>query len=88
MKRVVNKALVAVLIAGAIGFTACSSVSEEQMAQLDALRSEVKALEKEVGELKNQKSTLEREIAEANSKLDQCNKEKSETKKNLEKIGL
>lgn len=88
MKRVINKALVAVLIAGAIGLTACSGVSEEQMAQLDALRSEVKALEREVGDLKSQKATLEREIAEKNSKLDQCNKEKAETKKNLEKIGL
>lgn len=88
MKKLINKALVAVLIAGAIGFTACSGVSEEQMAQLDALRSEVKALEKEVNGLKSEKAALEREIAEKNSKLDQCNKEKAETKKNLEKIGL
>jgi len=88
MKRLMNSALTIALIVGTLSFTACSGVSEEQMAQLDALRSEVKALEKEVGDLKSQKSALEREIAEKNSKLDQCNKEKSETKKNLEKIGL
>jgi septal ring factor EnvC (AmiA/AmiB activator) len=88
MKKLIHKALVAVIIAGALSFTACSGVSEEEMAQLDALRSEVKALEKEVNGLKNEKSALEREIAEKNSKLDQCVKEKAETKKNLEKIGL
>lgn len=88
MKHLFNKALAGVLIIGAIGFTACSGVSEEQMAELEALRSEVKALDKEVNGLKVEKAAIEREIAEKNSKLDQCNKEKSETKKNLEKIGL
>ncbi len=88
MKKIINKTLAAILIVGAIGFTACSGVSEEEMAQLDALRSEVKALEREVGSLKNDKAALEREIAEKNSKLEECNKLKNETKKNLEKIGL
>jgi septal ring factor EnvC (AmiA/AmiB activator) len=88
MKRIINSALVVVLVAGIIGFTGCSGVSEEQMAELEALRSEVKALEKEVGSLKTEKAAIEREIAEKNAKLDQCAKEKAETKKNLEKIGM
>jgi septal ring factor EnvC (AmiA/AmiB activator) len=88
MKRIINSALVLVLVAGIIGFTGCSGVSEEQMAELEALRSEVKALEKEVGSLKTEKAAIEREIAEKNAKLDQCAREKAETKKNLEKIGL
>ncbi|MFA7228627.1 MAG: hypothetical protein WC061_06280 [Melioribacteraceae bacterium] len=88
MKRIINSALVVILIAGIIGFTGCSGVSEEQMAELEALRSEVKALEKEVGSLKTEKAAIEREIAEKNAKLDQCAKEKAETKKNLEKIGM
>ncbi len=88
MKRLINSALVLILVAGIIGFTGCSGVSEEQMAELDALRSEVKALEKEVGSLKTEKAAIEREIAEKNAKLDQCAKEKAETKKNLDKIGL
>ncbi len=88
MKRIINSALVVVLVAGIIGFTGCSGVSEEQMAELEALRSEVKALEKEVGSLKTEKAAIEREIAEKNAKLDQCAKEKADTKKNLEKIGL
>lgn len=88
MKRLMNSALTIALIAGTLSFTACSGVSEEQMAELEALRSEVKALEKEVNGLKSEKSAIEREIAEKNAKLDQCAKEKAETKKNLEKLGL
>ncbi len=88
MKRIINSALVVVLVAGIIGFTGCSGVSEEQMAELEALRSEVKALEKEVGSLQAEKSAIEREIAEKNAKLNQCAKEKTETKKNLDKIGM
>jgi peptidoglycan hydrolase CwlO-like protein len=88
MKRIINSALVVVLFAGIIGFTGCSGVSEEQMAELEALRSEVKALEKEVGSLQAEKSAIEKEIAEKNAKLEQCAKEKAETKKNLDKIGM
>jgi uncharacterized protein YoxC len=88
VKRIINSALVVVLVAGIIVFTGCSGVSEEQMAELEALRSEVKALEKEAGSLKNEKAAIEREIAEKNAKLDQCAKEKAEVKKNLDKIGM
>jgi septal ring factor EnvC (AmiA/AmiB activator) len=86
-KKVINSALVIVMIAGVIGFTGCSGVSDEQIAELEALRSEVKALDKEVNSLKDEKAALEKEIAEKNAKLDQCAKLKAETKANLEKIG-
>ncbi len=88
MKRIINSALIVLLFAGMVSVTGCSGVSEEQMAELEALRSEVKALEKEVGSLKAEKAAIEREIAEKNAKLDQCAKEKAETKKNLEKLGM
>ncbi len=88
MKRIINSALIVVLVASMAVITGCSGVSEEQMAELEALRSEVKALEKEVGTLKTEKAAIEREIAEKNAKLDQCAKEKAEVKKNLEKIGM
>jgi septal ring factor EnvC (AmiA/AmiB activator) len=88
IKKITNTALVVVLVAGIIGFSGCSGVSEEQLAELDALRSEVRALEREVGSLKSEKAALEKDIAEKNARLDQCAKEKSETKKNLEKLGL
>lgn len=88
IKKITNTALVVVLVAGIIGFSGCSGVSEEQLAELDALRSEVRALEREVGSLKSEKAALEKDIAEKNARLDQCAKEKSDTKKNLEKLGL
>jgi peptidoglycan hydrolase CwlO-like protein len=87
-KKISFFVLALTLVAGIIGFGGCSGVSEEKMAELDALRSEVKSLDKEVGSLKAEKAAIEREIAEKNAKLDQCAKEKEETKKNLEKLGL
>ncbi|MFH0733443.1 MAG: hypothetical protein V1773_02600 [bacterium] len=69
------------------GLVACGGVTEEQYAQLDELRAEVKEVEKSNNSLKSEKTKLEREIAEKNSKLDQCEKEKAETKANLQKIG-
>ena len=76
---------IAVLV-GALGIAGCSGVSEEQIAQLDALRAEVNSLEKEVDALKAEKTKLEREIAERNVKLKDCENMKAETKKNLEKM--
>lgn len=87
LKKLFSTALAVLIFAGMISFSGCSGVSEEQMAELEALRTEVKSLEKEVNALKSEKAAIEREIAEKNAKLDQCAKEKAETKKNLEKIG-
>ncbi len=87
VKKILGRGLIIALFAGMLSITGCSGVSEEQMAELEALRSEVKALEKEVNSLKSEKAALEREIAEKNAKLDECAKIKAETKKNLEKIG-
>ena len=80
--------LVAVLfIAGSVGLTSCGGLSDEQIAELDALRNEVTALEKEVNGLKSEKTKLEREMAEKNAKLEQCQKEQDTAKKNLGKMG-
>lgn len=88
MKRIFGTGLVVALFVGMLAVTGCSGVSEEQIAELEALRSEVKSLEKEVNALKSEKSALEKEIAEKNAKLDECAKLKAETKKNLEKMGM
>ena len=88
VKRMLNSVLVVALFIGMLGVTGCSGISKEQVAELEALRSEVKALEKEVNSLKSEKAALEREIAEKNAKLDECAKIKAETKKNLEKMGM
>lgn len=87
LKKMMNSALVVLFVAGVVGFTGCSGISEEQVAELEALRSEVKALDKEVNSLKSEKAALEREIAEKNAKLDECAKLKAETQKNLDKMG-
>lgn len=88
MKRIFGTALAVALFVGMLGVTGCSGISEEQVAELEALRSEVKSLEKDVNALKSEKAALEREIAEKNAKLDECAKLKAETKKNLEKMGM
>ncbi len=79
--------LASVLVLGTIGLTSCSGVSEEEMAQLEALRAEVTSLQKDASYLKSEKTKLEREIAEKNAKLEQCEKEIATTKSNLNKIG-
>ncbi len=86
-RNLIAVSLGTVLLVGSFSLTGCSGVSEEQMAQLQALRTEVKALEKEIADLKVEKTKLEREIAEKNAKLDECNKLKAEIKKNMEKSG-
>ncbi|MFH1194587.1 MAG: hypothetical protein V1720_02670 [bacterium] len=87
IKKYFTSALAVLMIAGSVGLTSCSGVTEEQMAELQALKEEVTALEQEITELKSEKTKLEREIAELNAKLDQCAKDKAETQKNLQKIG-
>jgi peptidoglycan hydrolase CwlO-like protein len=86
LKKLINSSLAIVMIAGVIGFTGCSGISDEQVAELESLRSEVKALDKEVNSLKAEKAAIEKEIADKNAKLEQCAKYNAEVKANLEKI--
>ncbi len=87
MKKKVIYILVGILFTAMIGLTGCSGVSEEEMAELDALRSEVNSLNAEVNSLKSEKGSIEKEIAEKNAKLDECAKLKAETQRNLKSIG-
>jgi septal ring factor EnvC (AmiA/AmiB activator) len=64
----------------------CGGLSEAQIAELEALRQEVKTLEADANSLKEQKAQLESEIQTINRKLAECNKQKEETKANLEKL--
>jgi septal ring factor EnvC (AmiA/AmiB activator) len=70
----------------AVLFFGCGGVSDEEMAQLEALRQEVNSLNSDINGLRTEKTKLEREIAEKNSALAQCVKDKEETQKNLEKL--
>jgi len=87
VRKSISLLLASILFAGMLGLSSCSGVSEEEMAQLDALKAEVASLQKDVNFLKSEKSKLEREIAEKNARLEQCQKEIAETKANLKKMG-
>lgn len=64
----------------------CGGLSEAQIAELNALRDEVKSLEAEANRLKDDRASLEAEIQDINRKLAECNKQKEETRANLEKL--
>ena len=61
-------------------------VSEEQLAQLEAKKKDVKTLELKADGLKSERTRLENEIAQKNKKLEECNKVKQQTQANLDKI--
>lgn len=88
--RLLNKAKNLILIGSfalMLSFlVGCGGVTEEQLAQLDALKKEVASLEKESTTLKDERARLEREISEKNKKLEECAKLKAETKANLDKL--
>ncbi|MGA9116227.1 MAG: hypothetical protein WB626_05575 [Bacteroidota bacterium] len=63
----------AVLLAGGLVLAGCSSgPGEEELRQLNELRDQASALQREVSSLEQQKNALEREIAEKNAKLKKC----------------
>lgn len=70
------------------GLVGCSNKpNEEQMKQLNDLKSEVESLKKDLEQSKADKAKLEKQIGERNAKLQQIDKMKEETKKNLETLG-
>ncbi len=85
-RKMFTSAVATILLVSMVGFVGCSGVSEEEMANLNAMRTEVKALEKEVNSLKSEKTKLQREIAEHNAKLEKIAKEKAQVEANLAKI--
>ena len=74
------------LLVSVVLLAGCGGVSEAQLAELDALRQEVRSLEDEANTLKDQRAKLEAQISEMNRKLAECNKQKEETRANLQKL--
>ena len=68
-----RNALLTFLLAGiAMGFASCSSgPSEEELAQLDALKAEVASLQKEVASKQTIKTDLQKQISDKESVLAQ-----------------
>lgn len=60
--------------------------SAEQLAQLEAKKKEVRALELQADGLKDERARIEKEIAEKNKRVEECNKLKAETQANLAKV--
>ena len=86
LKNFRTPVLAAVLFVSMALIAGCGGLSEAQIAELNALRDEVKSLEAEANSLRDQKSQLETEIQTINRKLAECSKQKEETKANLEKL--
>ncbi len=64
----------ALLFSGSLLLTSCSSGPDEaQMTQLNNLKDEYAALQKEQSAKEQQKATLDREVADKNAKLKKCN---------------
>lgn len=87
----ITKTLQTALLVGGLAVTTsflsgCGGLSEAQIAELDALRSEVKSLEAEANSLKDMRAKLEKEIQEVNRKMAECEKQKEETRANLDKL--
>ena len=79
-------AFVGAFIVSAALLAGCGGLSEAQLAELDALRQEVRSLESEANTLKDERAELESQISDMNRKLAECNKQKEETRANLNKI--
>ncbi len=87
LKKMIGRSFMLTVIFILLAITGCSGVSEQEIAELEALRSEVKALDDQINTLKSQKNMFETEIAEKNARLDECTKLREETQQNLKKIG-
>lgn len=87
MKNHIRSFAVACIVGfGALMLSGCGGVTEEQLAQLEAKKKEVKSLEMQANGLREEKARLEKEIADKEKKLVECNKLKQETQANLQKI--
>ena len=63
---------VTVFVSGLVLAGCSSSPSEEELRQLDELKDQAAALQREVTGKEQQKAGIERELAEKNAKLKKC----------------
>jgi len=74
------------LVASSMFITGCSSKPDaEQMKQLNTLKDEYAALQREVTTKEQAKATLDRELAEKNAKLKKCSDDQEIVKQRLAK---
>ncbi|MBI4535236.1 MAG: hypothetical protein HY708_03085 [Ignavibacteriae bacterium] len=77
---------ISLLFASGLFIVGCSSSPDEaQLKQLNDLKEEYAALQKEQAAKEQQKSALDREVAEKNAKLKKCNDDQQVVKQRLAK---
>jgi septal ring factor EnvC (AmiA/AmiB activator) len=86
LNRTVTARALAILFAGSVVLVGCSSSPDDaQMKQLNDLKEEVSALQKDVAAKEDQKGALDKQIAEKNAKLKKCNDDQAIVKQRLAK---
>ncbi len=84
IRRTVIATGMTLLFSGSLLLVGCSSSpDEEQMKQLNDLKEEVAALQKDLAAKQQQKGTLDQEIAAKNAKLTKCNEDQQTVKQRL-----
>lgn len=86
MNRKVSVLAMALLFSSSLVFMSCSSSpDEEQMKQLNDLKDEYAALQKDQSAKEQQKAALDKEVAEKNAKLKKCNDDQQVVRQRLGK---
>ncbi len=74
------------LFSGSLILAGCSSHPDEaEMKQLNDLKDEVSALQKDITAKEQQKASLQQELADKNAKLKKCNDDQQVVKQRLAK---
>ena len=86
MNRKVSVLAVTLLFSSSMLMMSCSSSPDEaHMRQLNDLKDEYAALQKEQSAKEQQKAALDREVAEKNAKLKKCNDDQQVVRQRLGK---
>jgi septal ring factor EnvC (AmiA/AmiB activator) len=86
MIRKVSVLAATLLFAGSMLLVGCSSSPDEaQLKQLNDLKDEYAALQKEQSAKEQEKATLDKEIADKNAKLKKCNDDQQVVRERLGK---
>lgn len=84
LKRAVTFTGMALLISSAVVISGCSSSPDEaEIKQLNDLKEEYSALQKEAAGLEQQKSALAKDIEDKNAKLKKCNDDQQVVRQRL-----
>ena len=73
-------------VSGLVVLAGCSSSpDEEQLKQLDDLKSQVASLQRDISTKEQQRGTLDREVADKNARIQKCNDDQQTVRQRLGK---